>query len=87
MSKVTYFVGLDYHQYSVQVCVMDQKGNVIENATRPNDWREVAAVVPAGGQVFAAIEACNGAANFAEELINNAGWSVNLAHPGYVARI
>ena len=87
MSKVSYFVGLDYHQHSVQVCVMDQNGNVICNGTRPNDCEKVAALVPEGAPVFAAIEACNGAANFAEELINRVGWSVDLAHPGYVARI
>ncbi len=87
MSKVTYHVGLDYHQHSIQVCVMDEKGSLIQNATRPNDWREVVAVVPKGGTVFAAMEACCGAADFAEELINHAGWSVDLAHPGYVARI
>ena len=87
MSKITYFVGLDYHQDSVQVCVMDKQGNVLVNATRPNDWQEVASVVPQGGKVFAAIEACCGAADFAEELINQAAWSVDLAHPGYVARI
>ena len=87
MSKVTYHVGLDYHQHSIQVCVMDKQGNIIQNATRPNNWRAVAEVVPEGGTVFAAIEACCGAADFAEELINQTGWSVNLAHPGYVARI
>ncbi|TWU39547.1 IS110 family transposase [Novipirellula artificiosorum] len=87
MSKITYHVGLDYHQHSIQVCVMDKQGNIIQNATRPNDWRAVAEVVPEGGTVFAAIEACCGAADFAEELINHTGWSVNLAHPGYVARI
>lgn len=87
MSKVTYFVGLDYHQHSIQVCVMDQDGNIIQNATRGNDWREVIQAVPEGSRVFAAIEACCGAADFAEELINQAGWSVDLAHPGYVARM
>jgi transposase len=87
MLKITYFVGLDYHQDSVQVCVMDKQGNVLVNATRPNDWQEAASVVPQGGKVFAAIEACCGAADFAEELINQAAWSVDLAHPGYVARI
>lgn len=87
MSKVTYFVGLDYHQHSVQVCVMDSKGNVIRNGTRGNDWREVFQAVPSDGSVFAAVEACCGAADFAEELINKTGWSVDLAHPGYVARI
>jgi transposase len=38
-------------------------------------------------QVQAAIESCCGAADLAEELIARGGWSVNLAHPGYVARI
>jgi hypothetical protein len=87
MAKVTYHVGLDYRQHSVQVCVMDQQGNMIQNATRPNDWQAVAEVVPEGGTVFAAIEACCVAADFAEELIRRTGWSVDLAHPGYVARI
>ena len=87
MSKVIYFVGLDYHQHSVQVCVMDKDGEILTNATRPNDWAQVAEIVPEGGLGFAAIEACCGAADFAEELINRAGWSVDLAHPGYVARI
>ena len=87
MSNVTYFVGLDYHQQSVQVCVMNSDGFIIQNISRRNDWREVAEVVPKDGRVFAAIEACNGAASFAEELIARAGWSVDLAHPGYVARI
>ena len=87
MSKVIYFVGLDYHQHSVQVCVMDKDGEILTNASRPNDWEQVSEVVPDGGVVFAAIEACSGAADFAEELINHAGWSVDLAHPGYVARI
>jgi transposase len=84
MSKVRVFVGLDYHQDSVQVCVMDAGGKQLANGTRGNDWEEMC---PQGAQVFAAIEACCGAADFAEELIHKAGWSVDLAHPGYVARI
>ncbi len=87
MLKVKYFVGLDYHQHCVQVCVMDSQGKVLRNSTRSNDCAEVAREVPAGGQVFAAVEACCGAADFAEELMNQTGWSVDLAHPGYVARI
>lgn len=87
MSRISYYVGLDYHQHTVQVCVMDQQGNLLHNGTRPNDWREVAQVVPRDGRVFAAIEACCGAASLCEELIQHAGWSVDLAHPGYVARI
>lgn len=87
MSKVAVFVGLDYHQDSVQVCVLTREGKVLSNATRPNQWEEVVAVAPEGAEVFAAIEACCGAADLAEELIAKAGWSVHLAHPGYVARI
>ena len=35
----------------------------------------------------AAVESCSGAANLAEELVQRAGWSVALAHAGYVARM
>ena len=34
-SKV--FVGLDYHQASVQVCVMEHRGEVLLNKSGPND--------------------------------------------------
>jgi transposase len=87
MKKVTIFVGLDYHQSAVQVCLLDRKGNVLANGTRGNSWEEIAASVPAGVKIQAAIEACCGAADLAEELVTRAGWSVSLAHPGYVARM
>lgn len=87
MSNLAVFVGLDYHQNFVQVCVLDGKGKQLINGTRRNDWRGIAQVIPKNTRVFAAIESCCGAANLAEELIANAGWSVHLAHPGYVARI
>jgi transposase len=35
----------------------------------------------------AAVEACCGAADLAEELRSNAGWPLDLAHPGYVERM
>ena len=77
MSKVSVFVGLDYHQSSVQVCVLDAQGNPLINATRGNHWQEIAEVVPRESRVFAAVEACCGAADLAEELIHKAGWSVD----------
>ncbi len=87
MSTVPVFVGLDYHDRSVQVCVLDREGRVLANRSVANDVKEIAQVVAAEGRrVFAAIEACNGSAELAEELIK-LGWSVHLAHPGYVARI
>jgi transposase len=60
---------------------------VLANGTRGNSWQEIAASVPAGARVQAAIEACCGAADLAEQLTAQAGWSVSLAHPGYVNRI
>ena len=45
MSKVTVFVGLDYHQDSVQVCVMDRGGSVLANRPCANAYRAICAVV------------------------------------------
>lgn len=81
------FVGLDYHQDFVQVCVLDEAGKIVKNVRVDNNWRKIAAVVPAGVAVQAALEACCGAANLADELVEQAGWSVSLAHPGFVARM
>jgi transposase len=88
MSKVAVFVGLDYHQDSVQVCVMNRAGMVLTNRPCPNSWEAIRNVTSQSGHVVrAAIEACSGAAELAEELVTQAGWSVDLAHPGYVARM
>lgn len=81
------YVGLDYHQHAVQVCVMDSAGNVLGNGTRANDVAEIRAAAEwLGLPVVAAIESCPGAACLAEQL-QWAGWSVSLAHATYVARI
>jgi Transposase len=45
MSKVTVFVGLDYHKDSVQVCAMDRDGKVLINRSRPNDSNAIAVLV------------------------------------------
>lgn len=88
MDDSSVFVGLDYHQHSVQVCVMDRAGHVISNRRCGNDLLSIARGVRRyRGQVFAAIESCTGAANLAEALINELGWSVDLAHPGFVSRM
>ena len=94
MSSVTRFVGLDYHQDVVQVCVMDSEGHVLINRKASNRWQSVADVM---GQtiddesgpvvVRAAIESCCGAAHLAEELIEQTGWIVTLGHPGMVNRM
>ena len=88
MEKIAVFVGLDYHKDSVQVCVLDWGGKVLGNRTCENDPRRVAEYVAThGGVRGAAMESCEGAADFAEGLIAAADWSVDLAHPGYVHRL
>ena len=88
MARILVFAGLDYHQESIQVCVVDRAGRVLCNRSCANRWQEVVRLAERHGQVArAAIEACTGAADLAEELVAQAGWSVDLAHPGYVRRM
>ncbi len=88
MSIVTVYVGLDYHDEVVQVCIMNAEGRCLFNNGMPNDSLLIAAKVRQYGQPEAlAVEACCGAADLAEELHRTVGWSVSLAHPGFVARM
>jgi transposase len=88
MGTLSVFVGLDYHATEVQVCVLNRDGQQCCNRLVGNDWQAIAGVVGRHGRtVHAAIESCCGAANLAEELVQKAGWSVHLAHPGFVARM
>jgi transposase len=88
MSSVTVYVGLDYHASGVQVCVMDAAGRVLWNRPCANEAAAIAErVARFGDRVFAAVEACTGAAALADELAAIPGWSIDLAHPGYVARL
>ncbi len=82
------YVGLDYATTVVQVCVLDRSGKLLANRACANDGREIAQLVSRFGQrVQGAIEACTGASDLAEELLQRAGWSIHLAHPGYVHRM
>ena len=88
MVTLAVFVGLDYHDRSVQVCVLDSRGTVLANRSVENSSEAIGQVVHGHGrQVHAAVEACNGSADLADELVQRFGWSVDLAHAGYVARI
>ena len=88
MGTVAVFVGLDYHDEAVQVCILDGQGRQLANRECRNDSEAIAGFVGRhGGRVRAAIESCAGAADLAEELVGRAGWSVDLAHPGFVARM
>jgi transposase len=88
MAIVTTYAGLDYHQDSVQVCVLDQSGRMLLNRSVENEAAAVARVASRHGRPRRwAIEACCGAADLADELISRHGLSMQLAHPGYVARM
>ena len=88
MSKVTVYVGLDYHKDSIQVCIMDHAGKILANRPCPNRADAVVALVCRHGQeVRAGVEACSGSANLADELATRHNWVINLAHPGFVARM
>ena len=88
MCTLPVIVGLDYSDRSVQVCVLNEQGQVVGNRACANDWQAIVKFAQSRGTVVrAAIESCSGAANLADELVVRAGWHVDLAHPGYVARM
>lgn len=88
MNRITLFVGLDYHQHSVQVCILNREGVILGNRRCENDRLMIVTYVEQfGADIRAAIESCVGASDFAEELVQRHGWSVDLAHPGYVHRM
>jgi transposase len=79
---------LDYHDDQVQVCVLDRDGSLRYNRPVANSAQAIGGVVRGfGDRVHAAIECCPGAADLAEELLQQPGWSVDLAHPGFVERM
>ena len=89
MSIVSCYVGLDYHDETIRVCVLAEDGELIVNRNVGNDPAEVRRLVQLRGASVCgvAIEACCGSADFAAELIAQTGWSVKLAHPAAVQRL
>jgi transposase len=86
MSMVPCYVGLDYHDDSIRVCVIDEEGVVLLNRNVPNN---PALVMLAVGRVSdrvlgVAIEACCGSADFASRLLALTAWPIKLAHAGAV---
>jgi transposase len=87
-TTVPVFVGLDYSQHAVQVCVLDPTGHVLANRAVPDDTDAIAQVAGRFGPVAgAALEACTGAADLAEQLADRFAWPMHLAHPGFVSRM
>jgi transposase len=61
---------------------------VLLNRSARNDCQEVGRIVhPLGVVQRVGIEACCGAADFGEELVQQWGWNVSLGHPAYIAKI
>jgi transposase len=88
MGIVPVYVGLDYHEETIRVCVLDEEGVVLGNRNVGNDPGAVRDFVRRlGGLVRGvAIEACCGSADFATDLEALTEWTVKLAHPGAVQR-
>lgn len=81
-------VGIDYHQDSLQVCVIDSVGRVLKNKKISNDLAKLIAVIGTDSkQVVVAAEACNGSAALLDALHNRVGYQVKLCHPGYAQRM
>lgn len=88
MTSVPVFVGLDYHQDAVQVCVLDQAGQQLCNRSVNNEVGDIERIMTRHGTPRRiAIEACCGAASLAEELATKRNMPMQLAHPGYVSRM
>lgn len=89
MSMVPCYVGLDYHEDSIRVCVIDEDGFVLMNRDVANNPLAVQLAVGrfANSVLGVAIEACCGSADFASRLKASTGWPVKLAHPGAVRRL
>ena len=85
---VPVFLGLDYSQEGVQLCVLDPHGKILCNKDLPDQAAAIAATAQRYGAVKGcALEACTGAADLAEELVEQFRWPVHLAHPGFVSRM
>lgn len=96
MGSVPVFVGLDYHSRTVQVCVTRRRdgqdaGEILCNRKVQTQPHSVADVVAGAAQdarvALIGIEACSGAAVFAQQLRALTGWDVVLANPQVIARM
>lgn len=90
IAEVSAFVGFDYHDSFVQVCVLDSSGKVLGNRRVANDETAILNFVEDArdGRMImgAAIEACCGSSNLAEKL-RSFQWDVQLAHAGICSKM
>lgn len=87
MDNVSLFAGVDYHQDSLQVCVLSSGNQVLLERHCRNDVQEMTRLLSGlGGVGEVALEACCGSAAFGEALASAGPWRVSLAHAGYVSK-
>jgi len=69
--------------------VLDAQGELLMNRSCENSGLALLRLIDQfdARQVRVAIEACCGSADLADELGDQFGWCVSLAHPGYVSRM
>jgi len=86
---VPVYVGLDYHDETIRVCVVDETGRELVNRNVANSVSAVVDLVRSHGGLVreASLEACCGAADFATKLAAATEWRVRMAHPGVVKRL
>lgn len=84
------FVGFDYHDCFVQVCILDAAGEVLGNQRVANDMVSILEYLDntRDGRVIrgAAVETCCGASHFAEQLREH-DWPIELAHAGICSKM
>jgi transposase len=90
VSNLEAFVGLDYHDSVIQVCVLAADGSMLGNGRVENQLGAVVEFVERvlDGRLVTgvALESCCGAANLAEQLRHH-GWDTSLAHAGVCSRM
>jgi transposase len=87
MSSIPVYVGIDYHPSGLQLVAKNGAGDDLRCVRCADSVEAVRDRLAGVGEIKSvAIEACSGAADLAEELVTTLGWSVELAHPGYVNR-
>ena len=81
-------VGIDYHDKSLQICIISADGKVLFNRQIKNDVELTKKVVSSyGNNPCVVAEACNGSSSFLDELRARTGWKTKLCHPGYAQRM
>ena len=84
------FVGVDYHDCCVQVCILDPVGKELGNQRIANELSSIREYVDniRDGRIIgaAAVESCCGASRFAEQL-QEQDWPVQLAHAGICSKM